>query len=63
MQTKRNFCSNCGAEITETDVEAGYCTQCKEPISPEPLPLIHALLRSLRELQGDEHLCTSTSNA
>jgi hypothetical protein len=46
------YCPNCGAEITETDVEAGYCTQCREAIGPEPLPLETALLLSLSELQS-----------
>jgi hypothetical protein len=46
------YCPNCGAEITETDVEAGYCTQCKAIIGIELLPLSHQLLLSLSELQS-----------
>jgi hypothetical protein len=52
MRTKQNFCDNCGAEITETDVEAGYCTQCGDGIGHDPLPLRHQLLLSLSELQS-----------
>jgi excisionase family DNA binding protein len=25
----RVFCSRCGVSLTDTDVQAGYCTQCK----------------------------------
>jgi hypothetical protein len=47
------YCKNCGSEITETDREAGYCTQCKTPlVAPEP-PLEHKLLMSIREVQSE----------
>lgn len=29
VATTRHYCTNgCGAEVTETDIEAGYCTNC-----------------------------------
>lgn len=53
---KRIYCGDrnrgCGAELTSADLEAGCCTQCHEPLVPEPLPLKHALLLSLSELQS-----------
>lgn len=42
----------CGAELTPADLEAGCCTQCHEPLVAQPLPLEHALLLSLSELQS-----------
>lgn len=29
---RRHLCSQCAAEVTEADREAGKCTQCFEPI-------------------------------
>lgn len=45
---QRDFCGKCGASITETDKEAGYCTQCKAPIAES---LSQSLLSSLLSLK------------
>ena len=31
------FCPSCDAEITETDIKAGQCTQCGQGLEPVPL--------------------------
>lgn len=46
------YCKNCGAEITECDIEAGFCTQCKTPLVAPELPLEQQLLMSIREVQS-----------
>jgi hypothetical protein len=57
MKTKqRTFCGDrdrgCGAEITSADLEAGFCTQCHEPLTVPEFPLEHALLLSLSEIES-----------
>ena len=53
--SERLYCGDrnrgCGDELSAADVEAGFCTQCREPLKPESFPLEHALLRSIREIQ------------
>lgn len=55
METK-TYCGTynqgCGASLTESDFKAGYCTQCLLSLEPESLPLEHALLLSLREVES-----------
>jgi hypothetical protein len=29
---RRKLCKGCEAELTQTDRQAGYCTQCQQPI-------------------------------
>lgn len=33
--TVRYFCAACEASITSTDIEAGYCTNCNQPLIQE----------------------------
>jgi len=35
---RRDYCPACKAELTSTDREAGYCTQCYQPISRKMHP-------------------------
>lgn len=53
---RRVYCGDrdrgCGAELTSADLEAGCCTQCKEPLVVPEFPLEHALLMSLAEIQS-----------
>jgi hypothetical protein len=42
----------CGATLTEADLEAGFCTQCHEPLVVTPFPMEHALLLSLAEVES-----------
>lgn len=57
MTEKRIYCGDrergCGAEITSADLEAGFCTQCREPLIAETLPMETALLLSLAEVQSE----------
>lgn len=32
IELPRRYCPNCRASITDTDVEAGYCTQCQREL-------------------------------
>jgi hypothetical protein len=55
-EPKRVYCGDrergCGAELTQADMEAGFCTQCREPLTTEVLPLEQALLMSLAEVES-----------
>ena len=57
QNSDRIYCGDrnvgCGASLTEIDFDLGYCSQCGFPLQPEPLPLEHALLLSLAELQSE----------
>jgi len=54
--TQRAYCGDrdrgCGAEVTEADLEMGACSQCGEPLTTPELPLRHALLMSLSEVES-----------
>jgi hypothetical protein len=57
MKTKqRIFCGDrdrgCGNELTSADLEAGFCTQCHEPLTVPEFPLEQALLMSLNEAES-----------
>lgn len=58
MKLERVYCGDrnrgCGAEITPTDIEAGSCTQCGEPLVGETFPLEQALLMSLAEIESQK---------
>jgi hypothetical protein len=53
---RRIYCGDrdrgCGAEITSADLEAGFCTQCYEPLTVPEFPLEHALILSLSEVES-----------
>jgi len=43
MKPKRWWCTKCAAELTEADVEAGMCTQCKSALPlTQPMLDLHA---------------------
>lgn len=42
----------CGGELTEADLEAGCCTQCKTLLVAPEFGLEHQLLQSLAEVQS-----------
>lgn len=54
---ERRYCGDrqrgCGAELSETDFQVGFCTQCGFPLIPEILPLEQALLQSLQQIQSE----------
>jgi len=56
QNTQRTYCGDrnrgCGSSLTETDLDAGFCTQCHEPLTVPEFPLEHALLLSLSEAQS-----------
>lgn len=64
-------CTKCEVPLNETDLEAGYCTQCKEPVKSNISPVTFKVL-ILDQFSGvtpywlDEHrqsfdeLCTMT---
>jgi hypothetical protein len=53
---ERTYCGDsvrgCGASLTEADLEAGFCTQCHEPLVASEFPLEHALLMSLEQVES-----------
>jgi hypothetical protein len=53
---RRAYCGDsnrgCGASLSEADFEAGFCTQCHEPLTASGFPLEHALLLSLAQVES-----------
>jgi len=62
--TQRAYCGDrdrgCGAELTEADLEMGACSQCGEPLTTPELPLRHALLMSLSEVESARREMSAT---
>ena len=46
---QREFCGRWGVSVTDTDYDAGYCTNCNHELPQRPMPKVSTRLRSLLE--------------